>query len=81
METILLTEVCLSLTPLIHSKNIGDKGSIYQMLGETQNAGITSTDGQLWQDQRRFGLKFLRDFGLGKNQMQDRVIIILGVFK
>lgn len=51
------------------------------MLGEKHAAGIIFTDGQLWQDQRRFGLKFLRDFGLGKNQMQDRVIIILGVFK
>ena len=28
--------------------------------------GIISSDGQLWQEQRRFALKHLKDFGFGK---------------
>uniref|UniRef100_A0A915EPJ1 Cytochrome P450 n=1 Tax=Ditylenchus dipsaci TaxID=166011 RepID=A0A915EPJ1_9BILA len=36
--------------------------------------GIVITEGELWRDQRRFALHVLRDFGLGKNMMQDRVL-------
>jgi hypothetical protein len=36
--------------------------------------GIIFTEGRLWENQRRFALKFLRDFGLGKNHMQDRIV-------
>ncbi|KAH7724312.1 Protein CYP-33C1 [Aphelenchoides avenae] len=37
--------------------------------------GVIHTDGELWREQRRFALHVLRDFGLGKNIMQDRVLI------
>ncbi|KAI1710509.1 cytochrome p450 domain-containing protein [Ditylenchus destructor] len=36
--------------------------------------GVIFTDGDLWKDQRRFALHVLRDFGLGKNLMQERVL-------
>ncbi|KAI6174478.1 Cytochrome P450-33C9 [Aphelenchoides bicaudatus] len=35
--------------------------------------GVIFTDGALWREQRRFALQILRDFGLGKNLMQQRV--------
>lgn len=35
--------------------------------------GIISTEGDLWREQRRFALHVLRDFGLGKNLMQEKV--------
>lgn len=38
------------------------------------NYGIVGTSGTLWQEQRRFVLKALKDFGLGKNQMQELII-------
>ncbi|CAD5221445.1 unnamed protein product [Bursaphelenchus okinawaensis] len=36
--------------------------------------GVIDTDGQLWLEQRRFALKVLRDFGLSKAQMEQRVL-------
>lgn len=36
--------------------------------------GIIESSGGLWREQRRFTLRVLRDFGLAKNLMQDRVL-------
>uniref|UniRef100_A0AC35FL80 Cytochrome P450 n=1 Tax=Panagrolaimus sp. PS1159 TaxID=55785 RepID=A0AC35FL80_9BILA len=36
--------------------------------------GIVLTDGPLWREHRRFALHVLRNFGLGKNLMQERVL-------
>ena len=36
--------------------------------------GVVWTEGNLWKEQRRFALQVLRNFGLGKNIMQERVI-------
>jgi cytochrome P450 family 33 len=38
--------------------------------------GIGQTSGSIWQEQRRVSLKILRDFGLGKNQVQERVSLM-----
>lgn len=48
-------------------------GNFQAMLGEKEASGVIFTEGQPWIDQRRFAIKFLRDFGLGKNEMQNRV--------
>lgn len=37
--------------------------------------GVVQTSGERWREQRRFALHTLRDFGMGKNQMEDRVRI------
>ena len=36
--------------------------------------GVILTDGELWRDHRRFILHIFRDFGLGKNLMQERIL-------
>lgn len=36
--------------------------------------GLIFTDGPLWREHRRFSLQTLRDFGMGKNLMQERVL-------
>ncbi|KAI6195077.1 Unspecific monooxygenase [Aphelenchoides besseyi] len=36
--------------------------------------GVVETSGNLWSQQRRFCLKVLRDLGLGKNLMQERIL-------
>lgn len=35
--------------------------------------GVLFTEGEVWRDQRRFALHVLRDFGMGKNIMQEKV--------
>ncbi|GMT36806.1 hypothetical protein PFISCL1PPCAC_28103 [Pristionchus fissidentatus] len=36
--------------------------------------GVIETSGQIWREQRRFTLHTLRDFGLGKDAMQERIL-------
>ena len=36
--------------------------------------GVIFTEGPKWRETRRFSLHILRDFGLGKNLMQERVL-------
>jgi len=36
--------------------------------------GVILTDGDLWREHRRFALHVLRDFGLGKNLMQEKIL-------
>ncbi|CAG7786840.1 unnamed protein product, partial [Allacma fusca] len=41
---------------------------------EGESHGIMLTSGQEWQDQRRFTLRHLRDFGFGKNYMEQLIL-------
>ena len=47
-----------------------------EMLEWTRNGrnGIIFTDGEVWREIRRFSLHTLRDFGLGRNLMQERIL-------
>uniref|UniRef100_A0AC34QIP8 Cytochrome P450 n=1 Tax=Panagrolaimus sp. JU765 TaxID=591449 RepID=A0AC34QIP8_9BILA len=36
--------------------------------------GIFITDGELWKEHRRFAIHVLKNFGLGKNIMQERIL-------
>uniref|UniRef100_A0A914X2M1 Unspecific monooxygenase n=1 Tax=Plectus sambesii TaxID=2011161 RepID=A0A914X2M1_9BILA len=39
------------------------------------NKGILLSDGNLWKEQRRFSLHVLRDFGVGRNIMEENILI------
>uniref|UniRef100_A0A914Q864 Cytochrome P450 n=1 Tax=Panagrolaimus davidi TaxID=227884 RepID=A0A914Q864_9BILA len=36
--------------------------------------GIVFTEGELWQHQRRFALSVLRNFGMGRNLMEQKIL-------
>ena len=38
--------------------------------------GVIMMEGELWREHRRFATHILRDLGLGKNLMQERVIAL-----
>uniref|UniRef100_A0A8R1E5Y6 CYtochrome P450 family n=1 Tax=Caenorhabditis japonica TaxID=281687 RepID=A0A8R1E5Y6_CAEJA len=40
--------------------------------------GVVETNGAMWRDHRRFALHQLRDFGLGKDLMQEKILIEVG---
>jgi cytochrome P450 family 33 len=44
------------------------------VLGTNGPKGVILTDGSLWLEHRRFAIHVLRDFGLGKNLMQERIL-------
>jgi len=44
------------------------------------SAGIISSSGQQWKEQRKFALTALREFGFGKNILQEKILEELSVF-
>ncbi|XP_046580743.1 LOW QUALITY PROTEIN: cytochrome P450 2U1-like [Haliotis rubra] len=47
----------------------------YTLLNDfiSRGKGIIGTSGDVWREQRRFTLNTLRDFGMGKNIMEDKI--------
>lgn len=49
--------------------------------------GIFFTEGQVWFEQRRFALRFMRDFGFGRRQdeleseIQDEILVLMDLLK
>ena len=43
-------------------------------MAELEISGVISNDGESWVEQRRFTLRNLRDFGFGKNSMENIVM-------
>ncbi|KAH7727008.1 Protein CYP-33C1 [Aphelenchoides avenae] len=44
------------------------------------NYGVVFTDGDLWREQRRFTLQVFKDFGVGRNVMQEKVLAEVSQF-
>lgn len=42
--------------------------------------GIIETSGNIWREQRRFALHTLRDFGMAKEEMQERVSVCMLIY-
>ncbi|VDM76672.1 unnamed protein product [Strongylus vulgaris] len=50
----------------------GFPGNLFQMV---ENGGVVQSEGDNWKEQRRTSLHILRDFGMGKNLMEEQVLL------
>jgi len=48
--------------------------NLVRMGNDGKQRGIIFNDGQNWAEQRRFSLRHLKDFGLGKNTMESIIL-------
>lgn len=50
-------------------------GFLFRLRTFRKRLGIVFTDGPFWQEQRRFSLKHLRNFGFGRRDMEDHITL------
>lgn len=51
-----------------------DKVDVFVVRENLKNQGVVFSNGQLWKDSRRFCLRTLRDFGIGKLSLEGKVM-------
>jgi hypothetical protein len=56
-----------TFAPQLKVRNIGERGFFFIA------AGVLLTDEEFWQDQRRFVLRHLKEFGFGRRTMAELV--------
>uniref|UniRef100_A0AC35UAA3 Cytochrome P450 n=1 Tax=Rhabditophanes sp. KR3021 TaxID=114890 RepID=A0AC35UAA3_9BILA len=65
-----IKEALVDKGQLTYARPIGYPDKFFQ---KSPNKGIIFNNGENWQAQRRVSISALRDFGMGKNLMEDRV--------
>ncbi|CAI4220292.1 unnamed protein product [Auanema sp. JU1783] len=55
--------------------NYADRWSPYMFQYIRNGRGIGFSNGDYWQDQRRFTLQTLRNFGVGRNLIEERIML------
>ncbi|KAM6317560.1 cytochrome P450 2C5-like [Podargus strigoides] len=58
---------------LVHSEEFGGRPKIPLLMQLSKDYGFVSNNEKKWQELRRFTLSTLRDFGMGKSSMSQRV--------
>ncbi|XP_059211940.1 cytochrome P450 2K1-like isoform X2 [Centropristis striata] len=57
-----------------HSEEFGDRDQMKILEELNQGHGVIWSNGEVWKDIRRFALMNLRDFGMGKSAIEDKII-------
>lgn len=63
-----------AMSDRIDISHIAPLQKVYGKIFKHGYHGIIGTSGKEWQDQRRFALRTLRDFGLGKSGMEEMIL-------
>ncbi|XP_017901051.1 PREDICTED: cytochrome P450 2J2-like [Capra hircus] len=72
--SILLTGLPLIKEALVHQgQNFSNRPVVPLQERLINNKGLIMSSGQLWKEQRRFALTTLRNFGLGKKSLEERI--------
>uniref|UniRef100_A0A452FPH1 Cytochrome P450 family 2 subfamily J member 30 n=1 Tax=Capra hircus TaxID=9925 RepID=A0A452FPH1_CAPHI len=73
-SSILLTGLPLIKEALVHQgENFSNRPVVPLQERIINNKGLIMSSGQLWKEQRRFALTTLRNFGLGKKSLEERI--------
>ncbi|XP_059211948.1 cytochrome P450 2K1-like isoform X2 [Centropristis striata] len=57
-----------------HSEEFGDRDQVRILKDVTKGNGVIWSNGEEWKDLRRFALINLKDFGMGKSAIEDKII-------
>lgn len=52
---------------------------VNEMISYCKDGGVVQTNGENWRAQRRTAITILRDFGMGKNLMENKVVQSLDI--
>ncbi|KAB0340552.1 hypothetical protein FD754_023029, partial [Muntiacus muntjak] len=72
--SVLVTGLPLIKEALVHQgQNFSNRPVMPLQEHVMNNKGLIMSSGQLWKEQRRFALTTLRNFGLGKKSLEERI--------
>eukprot|EP00063_Salmo_salar_P065290 XP_014040125.1 PREDICTED: cytochrome P450 2K1-like [Salmo salar] len=57
-----------------HAEEFGDRGMLPVLYDFTNGHGILFGNGDSWKEMRRFALTNLRDFGMGKKRIEEKIL-------
>uniref|UniRef100_A0A8C7NI23 Cytochrome P450 2K1-like n=1 Tax=Oncorhynchus mykiss TaxID=8022 RepID=A0A8C7NI23_ONCMY len=57
-----------------HAEEFGDRGMLPVFYDFTNGHGILFANGESWTEMRRFALANLRDFGMGKKRIEEKIL-------
>uniref|UniRef100_A0A0N4ZLG0 Cytochrome P450 n=1 Tax=Parastrongyloides trichosuri TaxID=131310 RepID=A0A0N4ZLG0_PARTI len=49
-----------------------------KLFTKKENAGVIFSEGDWWRDQRRLSISIMRDFGMGKGIMEEKIKLVIG---
>ncbi|KAK6017758.1 hypothetical protein OSTOST_16715, partial [Ostertagia ostertagi] len=75
MPSVHIADYKLSHEAMVHyGSNYQDRWSPAIMREARGDRGVIVSNGRIWQEQRRFSLQVLRNFGMGRNLMEERIM-------
>ncbi|KAK6052891.1 hypothetical protein COOONC_09603 [Cooperia oncophora] len=75
MPSVHIADYKLSHEAMVHyGANYQDRFTPAILLENRGDRGVIFSNGRIWQEQRRFSLQVLRNLGMGKNLIEERIM-------